>query len=106
MERTIDCIRTAVEEMESMAGDEAVARMKALFDTIVSQYKDHAGMQAMMLSMAKGDIRHMESPESGILFDTWDEWVTEKRLQPRQVPRRKMREASKRVWGREDAFIY
>lgn len=106
LEMTIECIRFAVEEIEGMPGNEAVSRMRELFDSIVSQYRDHAGMQAIMLSMAMGDIRHMDSSESGSLFDTWDEWTTENGLQPGQVSRQKVREASKRVWGREDAFIY
>ena len=75
LDMTIECIRSAVEEIEGMTGNEAVSRMRELFDSIVSQYRDHAGMQAIMLSMAMGDIRHMDSSESGSLFDTWDKWT-------------------------------
>ena len=106
VDRTLDCIRVAIQEMESMAGAEAEKRMMELFDRIVSQYADHAGMQALMLSTALGDIRHMESSDGDRLFGIWQGWVNECGLEPEQVPREKVREASKRIFGSEDAFIY
>ena len=106
LESTIGLIQKTAEEAEGLPIAQAKDRLKGLFDAIVSQYDGEPGMQSVMLSMACGDIRHMERADGGELFETWCGWVFEAGLEPRQVSRNDMRSACKRVFGKEDALLY
>ena len=106
VQSTIDLIRKIVEEVEELPFSYAKEKLKTLFDSIVTQYSGHPGMQSVMLSMAAGDIRHLERADSGEFFDTWDSWVFNAELEPRQISRQEIRSACKRIFGNEDALLY
>jgi hypothetical protein len=106
VQSTIDLIRKIVEEVEELPFNYAKEKLKTLFDSIVTQYNGYPGMQSVMLSMAAGDIRHLERADSGEFFETWDSWVFNAELEPRQISRQEIRSACKRIFGNEDALLY
>jgi hypothetical protein len=106
VQKAIDTIRDYVSRMERTDFDSSVLLMKEMYDALKSQFAGQPGMQSLVLSTASGDIRHLRSPDSGILFDTWIRWMNEDGMQPEQLPEETIRQASKRVFGRGDAFVY
>ncbi len=106
LERIIKRIQSAMDALEDVSPETARKALRNLLGEIISEFEGHPGMQSLMLSMASGDVRHLERDDSDELFDEWNDWVEERHLQPNQVSEEDVRSASKRVLGREDAFIY
>ncbi len=101
-----EMIESSIDEVEGLTGESAVKRLNSLFEGLKSKFQDHVGMQSIILDMVAGDIRKMESSDKDDLFEIWDGWVSKNDLRPVQVPEEMIREASKRIYGSEEAFVY
>lgn len=105
LERIIKRIQSAMGALEDASPETARKALRNLFDEIISEFKGQPGMQIIVLSIASGDIRHLERDDSDELFDEWNAWVEERHLQPNHVSEEDVRSVSK-ILGREDAFVY
>lgn len=102
----IDCIQASLEGLESHDFDEAVAELDRLFGKIVDDCQSDRGFAAIVLSMVGGDIRRIGSANTEGLLNHWFSLVSENGLEPSMLPRDEVASASKRIFGREDAFVY
>jgi hypothetical protein len=106
LDRIIKRIQSAMVALEDVSPETARKALRNLLDEIISEFEGQPGMQTIVLSIASGDIRHLERDDSDELFDEWNAWVEERHLQSNQVSEEDVRSASKRILGREDAFVY
>jgi hypothetical protein len=106
VQRKITEIQATVYFMENSESDEAMGKMKELFDTIVSGFDGSPGIQAILLSMALGDIRYIQGKDSIQFVQKWTEWTDSAGLQPRQVPVEQIEQASEIIFGKKDAFVF
>jgi hypothetical protein len=88
-----------------MPPDEMESTLRELFDRTIESYRGSPGMQCILLSMAQGDIRYMESDNADLAMRLWTEWMDAAGVQPWDISEDELGKASKIVYGREDAFV-